>query len=121
MEGQRKACGQPSQAAWRTGLRALIVLSSLMITGSVMAQTLPTVTVSAPLQRELVEYTEYTGQFAAVEYVELRARVSGYLQSHHFEEGQIVKKGDLLFVIDRGRPRCGTRLASVGATGATKR
>ncbi|HJQ57043.1 MAG TPA: efflux RND transporter periplasmic adaptor subunit [Vineibacter sp.] len=60
----------------------------------------PAVTVSVPLQREVVEYDEYTGQFAAVESVELRARVSGYLQSHHFEEGQIVKKGDLLFVID---------------------
>jgi RND family efflux transporter MFP subunit len=47
-----------------------------------------------------VEYDEFTGQFAAVERVELRARVSGYLQSHHFEEGQIVKKGDLLFVVD---------------------
>jgi multidrug efflux pump subunit AcrA (membrane-fusion protein) len=71
-----------------------------MATGSVIAQTLPAVTVSAPLQREVVEYAEYTGQFAAFEYVELRARVSGYLQSHHFEEGQIVKKGDLLFVIN---------------------
>ncbi|WP_340115576.1 efflux RND transporter periplasmic adaptor subunit [Pelagibius sp. 7325] len=57
-------------------------------------------TISAPLQREVVEYDEYTGQFSAFEYVELRARVSGYLQSHHFEEGQIVKKGDLLFVVD---------------------
>ena len=60
----------------------------------------PAVTVSKPLQREIVEYDEFTGQFAPVEYVELRARVSGYLQSHHFEEGQIVNKGDLLFVID---------------------
>lgn len=60
----------------------------------------PPVTVASPLQQEVVEYDEFTGQFAPVEFVELRARVSGYLQSHHFEEGQIVKKGDLLFVID---------------------
>src|SRR5690606_1095761 len=60
----------------------------------------PTVTVSAPLQRKLVEWDEYTGQFAAVDYVEVRARVSGYLDSIHFEDGQIVQKGDLLFVID---------------------
>ena len=60
----------------------------------------PAVTVSKPLQREIVEYDEFTGQFAAVEYVELRARVSGYLQSIHFEDGQIVNKGDLLFVFD---------------------
>ncbi|MGH6928941.1 MAG: efflux RND transporter periplasmic adaptor subunit, partial [Dongiaceae bacterium] len=60
----------------------------------------PQVTVASPLHQEIVEWDEFTGQFAAVEYVELRARVSGYLQSIHFEDGQIVKKGDLLFVID---------------------
>ena len=60
----------------------------------------PTVTVSAPLQKEIVEWQQFTGQFAAVDYVEIRARVSGYLTEIHFEDGQIVKKGDLLFVID---------------------
>jgi RND family efflux transporter MFP subunit len=60
----------------------------------------PAVTVSQPLQRELVEWDEYTGQFAAMEYVEIRARVSGYLTEIHFQDGQLVKKGDLLFVID---------------------
>src|SRR5436190_6100030 len=60
----------------------------------------PAVTVSQPLQRELVEWDEYTGQFAAKEYVEIRARVSGYLMEIHFEDGQLVKEGDLLFVID---------------------
>jgi RND family efflux transporter MFP subunit len=60
----------------------------------------PTVTVSQPVQRELVEWDEYTGQFSAKEYVEIRARVSGYLTEIHFEDGQLVKEGDLLFVID---------------------
>jgi RND family efflux transporter MFP subunit len=60
----------------------------------------PQVTVASPVHQEIVEWDEFTGQFAAVEYVELRARVSGYLQSIHFEDGQIVRKGDLLFVID---------------------
>jgi RND family efflux transporter MFP subunit len=60
----------------------------------------PVVTVSQPIQRELVERDEFTGQFAAKEYVEIRARVSGYLTEIHFEDGQIVKEGDLLFVID---------------------
>jgi RND family efflux transporter MFP subunit len=60
----------------------------------------PTVTVSQPIQRPLIESDEYTGQFAAKEYVEIRARVSGYLTEIHFEDGQIVKEGDLLFVID---------------------
>jgi RND family efflux transporter MFP subunit len=60
----------------------------------------PPVTVSQPIQRELVEWDEYTGQFAAKEYVEIRARVSGYLTEIDFEDGQIVKAGDPLFVID---------------------
>jgi RND family efflux transporter MFP subunit len=60
----------------------------------------PPVTVSAPVQKEVTEWDEYTGQFAAVDYVEIRARVSGYLTEIHFTDGQIVNKGDLLFVID---------------------
>ena len=60
----------------------------------------PQVTVASPVYQEITEWDEFTGQFAAVEYVELRARVSGYLQSIHFEDGQMVEKGNLLFVID---------------------
>lgn len=60
----------------------------------------PPVTVSPPLQKEVTEWDEYTGQFAAVDYVEIRARVPGYLTEIHFTDGQIVNKGDLLFVID---------------------
>lgn len=60
----------------------------------------PAVTVSPPVKRQIVEWLEFTGQFAPVEYVELRARVSGYLTEIHFADGQIVNKGDLLFVID---------------------
>ena len=60
----------------------------------------PAVTVSAPLQRELIEWDEFTGQFWAKDSVEIRARVSGYLTEIHFTDGQIVKRGDLLFVID---------------------
>jgi RND family efflux transporter MFP subunit len=60
----------------------------------------PAVTVSPPLQRDLASWTTFTGQFSAVDYVELRAQVSGYLTEIHFTDGQIVHKGDLLFVID---------------------
>ena len=60
----------------------------------------PKVTVSQPSMREVVEWEEYTGRLEAAESVEVRARVNGYLQSIHFKEGAIVKKGDLLFVID---------------------
>jgi RND family efflux transporter MFP subunit len=60
----------------------------------------PKVTVSQPVVREVVEWDEYTGRLEAVESVEVRARVSGYLQSVHFTDGATVRKGALLFVID---------------------
>lgn len=60
----------------------------------------PEVTVAHPLQREVIEWDEYTGRLHAIDEVEIRARVSGYLESVHFIEGAIVEKGDLLFVID---------------------
>jgi multidrug efflux pump subunit AcrA (membrane-fusion protein) len=58
------------------------------------------VVVATPVKKSIVEWDEYVGRFDAVDFVEVRARVSGYLQSIHFEEGQIVHEGDLLFVID---------------------
>jgi multidrug efflux system membrane fusion protein len=61
----------------------------------------PTVTVASPVQRNIVDYDEYVGRFVAVDAVEVRARVSGYLDSVHFNDGQIVKQGDLLFTIDK--------------------
>src|SRR5476651_1150220 len=80
------------------------ILGFYWLSGSVIAQNAapppPPVTVSAPLQRYIVEWDEFTGQFAAVDFVEIRARVSGYLTEIHFQDGDIVKQGDLLFVID---------------------
>jgi RND family efflux transporter MFP subunit len=58
------------------------------------------VTVARPLEKTITEWDEYTGRFTAVETVEVRARVSGFIDSIHFKEGQVVKQGDLLFVID---------------------
>jgi RND family efflux transporter MFP subunit len=61
----------------------------------------PQVTVAKPIARMIADQDEYVGRFVAVESVEVRARVSGYLEAIHFQDGQIVKKGDLLFTIDR--------------------
>lgn len=58
------------------------------------------VTVSKPRIEDIVEWDEYTGRFEAVEQVDIRARVSGYLMQVGFKDGQIVNKGDLLYVID---------------------
>jgi RND family efflux transporter MFP subunit len=60
----------------------------------------PEVTVSQPVAREVGDYFVTTGQVAAVESVDVRARVSGYLFGVHFEDGTEVKQGDLLFEID---------------------
>ena len=65
------------------------------------ARPAPTVTVAKPTQRAVVDQDEYVGRFVAVDAVELRARVSGYLEQVHFQDGQLVKQGDLLFTIDK--------------------
>src|ERR1700728_3641568 len=61
----------------------------------------PAVTVANPVQRTVVDQDEYVGRFVAVNAVEIRSRLSGYLAEIHFTDGQMVKKGDLLFSIER--------------------
>jgi membrane fusion protein, multidrug efflux system len=61
----------------------------------------PKVTVAKPALRTIVDQDEYVGRFVPVDVVEVRARVSGYLDKVHFTDGQIVKQGDLLFTIDK--------------------
>ena len=61
----------------------------------------PQVTVAKPVKRVVVDQDEYVGRFVAIDSVEVRARVSGYLDRIHFTDGQIVKQGDLLFTIDK--------------------
>ena len=60
----------------------------------------PAVTVANPLEKEVIEWDEYTGRFDAVDTVEVRARISGFLNEVKFTDGAMVKKGDLLFEID---------------------
>jgi RND family efflux transporter MFP subunit len=61
----------------------------------------PAVTVAKAVKRTVSDFDEYVGRFTAVNSVEVRARVSGYLEGVHFKDGQIVKQGDLLFSIDK--------------------
>ena len=90
-------------------LQAVLVLASLslaMAAGCTSKQSeskpppAPTVKVANPVVKMSVEWDAYTGRLEPVAFVEVRARVSGYLDSIHFEEGAIVQQGDLLFVID---------------------
>jgi RND family efflux transporter MFP subunit len=61
----------------------------------------PQVTVAKPTKKVVTNYDEYVGRFVALDFVEVRARVSGYLDKIHFTDGQMVKVGDPLFTIDR--------------------
>jgi membrane fusion protein, multidrug efflux system len=61
----------------------------------------PEVTVAQPMRKMVADEEEYVGRFVAVDAVEVRARVSGYLEAIHFRDGQLVKAGDELFTIDR--------------------
>ena len=110
--GAHPAPRRSSRISWLFGIGALVVAAAAALywyqrSGSdgtapaaSAAMPPPEVTVAAPLQREIVEWDEYTGQFSAVDYVEMRPRVSGYIKSVHFKDGQLVKAGDLLYIID---------------------
>lgn len=60
----------------------------------------PKVTVAQPVVKDIKEMDEFTGRFEALDDVEIRARVSGYLDAVHFKDGALVQQGDLLFTID---------------------
>jgi multidrug efflux pump subunit AcrA (membrane-fusion protein) len=68
----------------------------------------PAVTVAKPVRNLVVDQDQYVGRFVAIDSVEIRARVGGYLNRINFTDGQMVKEGDTLFVIDR-RPYRPTR------------
>lgn len=85
---------------------ALVLGFCLSLTGCAQApsqappETPTPVTVSFPVEREITDYADFTARTAAVDSVELRARVSGYLDKVNFKAGSLVQKGDVLFEID---------------------
>jgi RND family efflux transporter MFP subunit len=97
-----------NSAARNIGKRAgiLFLLSAvLLISGcdkkdKAAAPPPPPVTVASPVQQQVTEFSEYTGTTEAIEFVEIRARVEGYLQSIHFKDSALVNKDALLFIID---------------------
>ncbi|HMO83467.1 MAG TPA: efflux RND transporter periplasmic adaptor subunit, partial [Lacipirellulaceae bacterium] len=80
-------------------LVALTGCSQSVVSPSV--EELPTVEVALPIEREVVDYADFTARTAPMDAVEVRARVDGYLESVHFEAGSLVNMGDVLFVIDQ--------------------
>jgi membrane fusion protein, multidrug efflux system len=99
---------RPTSRTWLVGAAAALALlltylgSSYYRNGQATAPqaAVPSVTVSRPLQRDIDTRLGFLGQFSAIDRVELRAQVGGTLTEIHFQDGQIVHKGDLLFVID---------------------
>lgn len=86
-----------------SGRIAACGLAFAALAGAALAQgapPAPMVGVANPLQQRVQLWDEYTGRFEAFEQVEVRARVSGYVDQIHFKDGQMVKRGDLLFTID---------------------
>jgi RND family efflux transporter MFP subunit len=88
--------------------RSLLVISAantwLAIGGAALAQSpstqAPPVTVAKPVVKDIIERTDFIGRFEAIDQVDIRARVSGYLDKVHFQDGTFIKAGDLLFTID---------------------
>jgi multidrug efflux system membrane fusion protein len=84
-------------------LALIVPIVSALITSAAAQQAppAPPVTVAKPVVKDIVEWDEFTGRFDAIGAVEIRSRVGGYLESVHFQDGTLVKEGDLLFVIER--------------------
>ncbi|MGE4542727.1 MAG: efflux RND transporter periplasmic adaptor subunit [Pedobacter sp.] len=81
-------------------LAALLLTSGCRDRNQYVAPPPPAVTVALPQLQDFTHFAQYSGLTEAVASVEIRARVEGYLQSIHFTDSALVKKGDLLFVID---------------------
>ncbi len=86
--------------------RACLLLLLLGPVGIAAAQSPPPaappgVTVARPVVKDVVEHDDYTGRFNAIDYVEVRARVTGYLQKINFQDGAFVSKGDVLLLVDQ--------------------
>ena len=86
-------------------LRLLIMLLAVTLSGCgdkppPAAAAPPPVTVAQPTKRTVTDWDEFTGRFEAVEEVQVRARVGGFVTSVEFRDGAFVKTGDLLYVID---------------------
>src|ERR1041384_7113211 len=94
-------CQQPMWTSWYTIGLAWLLVGCNRHEAAPPPPPPPAVTVSRPLEREVIEWDEYTGRLDAVESVDIRARVSGLIESAPFQEGSVLKKGELLFVLDK--------------------
>jgi membrane fusion protein, multidrug efflux system len=88
----------------RAPIMAAALAAVVIETATALAQSPPVatpVTVSRPIAKRITQWDEYWGRFVAVHTVEVRPRVSGFIEKIHFTDGQIVEAGDLLFTIEQ--------------------
>jgi RND family efflux transporter MFP subunit len=105
--GTGKAAGRRAPRPRRRALAAVFSLAILMASGACGDRNAyappppPKVTVSQPVQQPVTDYLEFTGNTQAINTVQLKARVEGYLEQVYFKDGDRVKKGQLLFLIQQ--------------------
>jgi len=105
-KSERLAQGVISRFRFLPNPRPLFVLLAVALSGcedkppQPAAAAPPPVTVAQPVKRTVTDWDEFTGRFEAVEEVQVRARVGGFVTSVMFRDGAIVRAGDLLYVID---------------------
>jgi membrane fusion protein, multidrug efflux system len=102
---ERSARRRTFSAGSLCDLRPLAVLLAVVLSGcgdkpAPQAAAPPPVTVAQPVKRTVTDWDEFTGRFEAVEEVQIRARVGGFVTNVEFKDGDIVKAGDLLYIID---------------------
>lgn len=112
---------------WRKGILiavpmavAAVGIGASMIPGAPAAApaSLPTVTIAAPMVRDVDQWDDYVGRFAASQAVEVRPRVGGAITAIHFHDGQMVAKGQLLFTVDPRPYQAALAEARAGAASA---
>jgi RND family efflux transporter MFP subunit len=105
--GTGKAAGRPALRPRRRGLAAMLTLAVLMASAACGDRSAfvppppPKVTVSQPVTQPVTDYLEFTGNTQAINTVQLKARVEGYLEKVFFKDGDRVQKGQLLFLIQQ--------------------
>lgn len=95
---------------WRSGRNKSLLVFVTIAVGSILtacdkpaqqpAASAPPVTVAQPTKRTVTDWDEFTGRFEAIQQVQIRARVTGFVTGIEFKDGAFVKTGDLLYVID---------------------
>jgi membrane fusion protein, multidrug efflux system len=100
MEGKARPLPRASHIVMVAVAAALAGCSEQKPQQAAAATAAPPVTVAQPVKRTVTDWDEFTGRFDAVEEVQVRARVGGYVTSVEFQDGAIVHQGDLLYVID---------------------